>query len=77
MHIHLTPCSGDARCVDCSSRADGLRPNLDRQPSCRQCEAERLALIELLLKAAEEPEAEEPEVAASESAEPVQRRLFG
>ena len=39
-------------CADCSAPAVGLRPNLDREPSCPACEADRLAMIAMLLDAA-------------------------
>lgn len=40
------------RCVDCKRAAVGLRPNLDREPTCLECEADRLATIVILLRAA-------------------------
>ena len=71
--LTLVPLTKPARCCDCRKPADGLRQNRDRDPTCRQCEAERLAMIEILLDAAGGPESPEPEqlgllVAAREAA---------
>ena len=54
--IELDPCSPQERCTDCDKPAAGLRRNLDREPSCCECEAERIAMIEMILQAASEPD---------------------
>ena len=53
MTLDLNPCDPEARCTDCDELAEGLRKNAGRQPTCRMCEAERLAMITLILEAAE------------------------
>jgi hypothetical protein len=53
--IDLRPCEPGSSCVDCGQPADGVRPNMDAEPSCRQCEADRLALIEIILSGDDEP----------------------
>jgi hypothetical protein len=67
--IQLDPCEPGTKCADCQAPAAGLRPNLDREPSCRPCEADRLAMIEMLVAAAGDDDDEDPT--------PVQADLFG
>ena len=62
--VDLDPCEPMATCADCFEAAAGRRKNIDRQPSCRRCEADRLALIEMILDVAK-PEAT-PELAQTE-----------
>ena len=50
--IDLDPCEAGTTCSGCGELAAGLAKNLDREPSCRPCEAERLALIVLICEAA-------------------------
>lgn len=52
--IDLEPCVPGTLCVDCEAPAAGLRKNLDREPSCRPCEADRLAMIVMILEAEDE-----------------------
>jgi hypothetical protein len=50
--IELAELDQPVSCADCDRPAVGLRSNLDREPSCLECEAERLAMIVILLRAA-------------------------
>jgi hypothetical protein len=47
-------------CTDCPEPAIGLRPNRGREPSCENCEAERQAMIQLILGPGEEPQLDLP-----------------
>lgn len=71
--VHVGP---GQNCVDCDAPAVGRRRNLDQEPSCLRCEAERLALIQLIVEAAGSPRSR------TSTSEPAfdragQRTMFG
>jgi hypothetical protein len=52
----VIPLLDPTTCTDCPEPAIGRRWNLDREPSCENCEAERQAMIQLILGPGEEPQ---------------------
>jgi hypothetical protein len=52
----------EANCVDCDAPAIGRRKNRDQHPTCLRCEAERLAMIQIIMEAIDD---------ASEAAAPA------
>jgi hypothetical protein len=76
VNLDLMPVESVTACVDCKAPAIGIRRNLDREPTCELCEADRQAMIMQLLEAAGD-EDEDDLVLGPDAAVPTQPSQLG
>jgi hypothetical protein len=78
VNLDLMPVESGTACVDCKAPAIGIRRNLDREPTCELCEADRQAMIMLLLEAAgDDGDGEYDLVLGPDAAVPTQPSQLG